>query len=76
MKYRFARFENDVNDPGTIEKASVKRYEFDSLENAQAWVNEEIERFKKVNHVRDELNDKSFIRFKSELQESLDIQKG
>jgi predicted nucleic acid-binding OB-fold protein len=64
MKYKFSRFEND----------SLKRYEFDSYEDVKSWIDQEIEKFKIVNRVRDEKKDRSFISFKSELESILNVE--
>jgi|SRR6267142_2776529 len=59
--YKLKRFEKD----------GIKRYDFDSYEDAEKWVNDEVEKFKKTNKVIDENKDKSFIRFKLELEDWL-----
>ncbi len=64
MMYKFARFE----------EGSIKRYEFSSYQDALNWVNEQIETFKKVNRVRDESKDMSFIRYKESVLKSLQEQ--
>jgi len=65
MIYIFNRFEN----------GAIKRYEFDSYEQAKSWVDQEIEKFKIVNRVRNEEKDRVFISFKSELERYLNMQK-
>ncbi len=65
MIYRFAIFDNH----------SIKKHEFDSYEKAKSWVDQEIEKFRMVNCVRNEEKDKAFISFKSSLEKSLNMQK-
>src|SRR6266478_7745321 len=65
MTYKFSRFENET----------INKYEFDTYENALSWINGLIDEFKKINRVKDEAKDRYFIRFKSELMDSLNMQK-
>lgn len=63
MTYKFARFEN----------GAIKRYEFSSYEEIEKWVYDSLMDFKKINKVRDELKDRSYIAYKSELEELLNV---
>lgn len=61
MVYRFARVEDD----------SIKRYEFESFEEAKTFIDKEIEKFKKINEVKENEKDKHFLRFKEEMKKIL-----
>lgn len=58
MKYKFARLENE----------SIKKFEFDTLEELKSWINQELENYKKINKVTDESKDKSFLNYKANLE--------
>lgn len=61
MSYKFCRIENDV----------IKTYDFTSYDDAKNWIDQELEKFKIMNRVDDELKDRSFIAFKSQLEQIL-----
>jgi hypothetical protein len=60
--YKFARFENDT----------MKKYEFSSYKDAKKWIDDEIEKYKHINHVKDETKDKSFMNYKESLEKLID----
>ncbi len=56
MTYKFSR----------LEDGCFKRYEFDSIESARDWAQEQMDIFKKENKVVNEATDVSFKRYKSQ----------
>jgi len=63
MTYKFALFEDN----------SLKKYQFDSLEDAKSWADYQIEKFKVRNKVFDEKTDKYFINFREQFVKILDM---
>ncbi len=61
MTFKFARMEID----------GLKRYSFETYEEVENWVKNELDIFKKTNRVDNENNDRSFISYKSVLDTTL-----
>ncbi len=55
-----------------FENGGTNKYEFDSLSNLEIWIENEVEKFKINNQVRDEYKDKSFLNFKKEMEKLRD----
>jgi len=67
MTYKFSRYDDDSK--------SFIKYNFDTYEETLAWVNEQLAQFLKVNNVRDESKDQSYLDFKEELLSCLEVKK-
>ncbi len=59
--YKFSRFDGE----------ELKKYEFNSREEVELWINQELDKFKINNKVKNEYTDRYFILFKSELENIL-----
>lgn len=67
MTYKFARYNSDANE--------MTKYNFDTFEEASAWVKEQLAEFLKVNDVKDESKDRMYWNLKGELLSNLEAQK-
>lgn len=76
MTIKFARYINpkDENGLSDINKCEKVTFEFETQGQAMDWITQQLEEFKIKNCVRDETKDKSFLRYKSQLLDSLATQ--
>jgi hypothetical protein len=62
MVYKFA----------TIEGGNIQKHVFDTYAEARKWVDQEIETFKMMNHVKDESKDRYFMQYRDQLEKMLE----
>lgn len=58
-----------------LEEDGFRTYEFTCYEELKPWIDSKLEEYKKINRVRDEKKDRSYMRYKEQIESYLDYYK-